>query len=138
MGFGLPAAIGAWFADPETPVINISGDGSFMMNMQEFVVAVENEIPLTVLVVNDHRLSMIRELQRASYGSRFNTHEFSTSIDYVKLAEAMGGVGLRITHKNQVVPFIKKSIDSGKPTIIDCDLEKIIKSSHLTVDAVAS
>ena len=106
MGFGLPAAIGAWFANPEIPVVNISGDGSFMMNMQEFVVAVENKVPLTVLVVNDHRLSMIRELQRSSYGSRFTSHEFSTSIDYVKLAEAMGGLGLRITHKNQVIPSI--------------------------------
>jgi acetolactate synthase-1/2/3 large subunit len=138
MGFGLPAAIGAWFADKETPVVSISGDGSFMMNMQEFVVAVENRVPLTVLIINDHRLSMIRELQRSSYGGRFTAHEFSAPINFVTLAEAMGGVGKRITHKNQVVPTIKKSIASGLPTLIDCDLEKVIKSSHLSVDSVAS
>ncbi|MBU2512551.1 biosynthetic-type acetolactate synthase large subunit [bacterium] len=138
MGFGLPAAIGAWFADPQTPVISISGDGSFMMNMQEFVVAVENEIPLTVLIINDHRLSMIRELQRSDFGGRFVSHELGSSVDYVALAKAMGGSGSRITHKEQIVPTIVKSIKSKRPTIIDCDLEKIIKSSHLTIDSVAS
>lgn len=138
MGFGLPAAIGAWFADKDTPVLSISGDGSFMMNMQEFVVAVENRVPLTVLIINDHRLSMIRELQRSSYGGRFTSHEFTAPVNFVTLAEAMGGVGKRITHKNQFIPTLKKSIASGLPTIIDCDLEKVIKSSHLTVDSVAS
>ncbi len=138
MGFGLPAAIGAWFADTKTPVISISGDGSFMMNLQEFVVAVENDVPLTVLVINDHRLSMIRELQRSNFGGRFASHELGSSMDYVALAKAMGGDGSRITHKEQIIPAITKSIKSKRPTIIDCDLEKIIKSSHLTIDSVAS
>ncbi len=138
MGFGLPAAIGAWFADRDTPVISISGDGSFMMNLQEFVTAVENNVPLTVLVINDHRLSMIRELQRSNYGGRYVSHDLGSAVDYVALAKAMGGKGLRITHKDQVVPTVLKSINSKRPTIIDCDIEKIIKSSHLTIDSVAS
>lgn len=138
MGFGLPSAIGAWFADPKVPVVSISGDGSFMMNMQEFCVAVANEVPLTVLVINDHRLSMIRELQRASYGGRYTSHNLDAPIDFVKLAESMGGTGLRITHKEQVLPTLKKSISSRMPTIIDCDLERVFKSSHLTVGSRAS
>jgi acetolactate synthase-1/2/3 large subunit len=138
MGFGLPAAIGAWFADKDTPVVSISGDGSFMMNMQEFIVAVENKVPLTVLVINDHRLSMIRELQRSNYGGRYTSHEFSAPINFVALAEAMGGVGKRVTHKKQVLPTLKKAIAGGHPTIIDCDLERVIKTSHLSVDSVAS
>lgn len=138
MGFGLPAAIGAWFADKEIPVISISGDGSFMMNMQEFVVAVENKVPLTVLVINDHRLSMIRELQRSSFGGRFTAHEFSAPVDFVGLAEAMGGMGKRITHRKQLLPALQHSIESGVPTIIDCDLERILKTSHFSVDSVAS
>ncbi len=138
MGFGLPAAIGAWFAEPETPVVSISGDGSFLMNMQEFVVAVENQVPLTVMVINDHRLSMIRELQRSHYGERYTTHDFRADINYISLAESMGGVGKRVTHKDQIVPVVKAAIESRRPTIIDCDLDKILKSSHLTYNSVAS
>ncbi len=138
MGFGLPAAIGAWFADKDTPVVSISGDGSFMMNMQEFVVAVENKVPLIVLIINDHRLSMIRELQRSNYGRRYTTHEFKSPINFVALAESMGGIGKRITHQKQVAPTLKKALADGQPTIIDCDLERVIKTSHLSVDSVAS
>jgi len=138
MGFGLPAAIGAWFAEPETPVVNISGDGSFMMNMQEFAVAVENRVPLTVMIVNDYRLSMIRELQHSKYKDRYAVHELGRSVNFKKLAEAMGGVGLEVTHKNQITRTIGQAISSRQPTIIDFNLENISKSSHLTWDTRAS
>ncbi len=138
MGFGLPAAIGAWFAEPEVPVVNISGDGSFMMNMAEFAVAVENRVPLTVMIVNDYRLSMIRELQYSKYKNRYTVHELGRSVNYKKLAEAMGGVGLEVTHKSQITQAIGQAISSGQPTIIDFNLENISKSSHLTWDTKAS
>lgn len=138
MGFGLPAAIGAWFAEPEVPVVNISGDGSFMMNMAEFAVAVENRVPLTVMIVNDYRLSMIRELQHSKYKNRYTVHELGRSVNYKKLAEAMGGVGLEVTHKSQITQAIGQAISSGQPTIIDFNLENISKSSHLTWDTKAS
>ncbi len=137
MGFGLPSAIGAWFADPETPVVSISGDGSFMMNMQEFSVAVEHNVPITVIIVNDHRLSMIRELQRSNYGGRYTTHELGQYIDYVKMAEAMGGTGIKVTNKDKIIPAIKKSISSLQPTIIDFDLDRILKSSYLSIDTAS-
>ncbi|MBT7890079.1 MAG: biosynthetic-type acetolactate synthase large subunit [Deltaproteobacteria bacterium] len=138
MGFGLPAAIGAWFAEPETPVVNISGDGSFMMNMQEFAIAVEHQIPLTVIIANDSRLSMIRELQHSNYKDRYTVHELGRSVSFKKIAEAMGGDGLEITHNNQITSAIQQALSSGKPTIIDFNLENISKSSHLTWDTKAS
>jgi len=138
MGFGLPAAIGAWFADPDKPVISISGDGSFQMNMQEFSVAVEHKVPLTVIIINDYRLSMIRELQHSYYKDRYTTHELGRAINYKKLAQAMGGVGLEVTHKNQILPTLQKAISSRKPTLIDFKVEHISKSSHLSWDTKAS
>ena len=138
MGFGLPAAIGAWFAEPEVPVVNISGDGSFMMNMQEFAVAVEHQIPLTVIIANDARLSMIRELQHSYYKDRYTVHDLGRSVSYKKIAEAMGGDGVEITHKNQITAAIEQAISNGRPTIIDFNLENISKSSHLSWDTKAS
>ena len=134
MGFGLPAAIGAWFAEPQTSVISISGDGSFMMTLQEFVVAVENKVPLTVLILNDQRLGMIRELQTTKYAQRYTVHDFTQVIDFAKIAEAMGGQGITVTHNRQITPTLKKAVTSGIPTIVNFDLEKMEKSSHLTVE----
>ena len=138
MGFGTPAAIGAWYADPQTPVVSLSGDGSFMMTMQEFTVAVEHRIPLTVIILNDYRLGMIRELQTSSYDSRYTAHDFPKNIHFAKIAEAMQGVGVRVTQKSEIGPAIQKAVDSGVPTIIDFDLEKIAKSSQFMVRSVAS
>lgn len=138
MGFGLPAAIGAWFADPDNPVVCLSGDGSFMMTMQEFIVAVEQKIPLTVIVLNDYRLGMIRELQTMSYGGRYTTHNFSESVSFSKFAEAMGGIGFNVKSKEKIGVTIKQAVQSRKPTIIDFDLENISKSSHLSLSSVAS
>ncbi len=138
MGFGLPAAIGAWFAEPETPVVSLSGDGSFMMNMQEFVVAVEHNVPLTVVLLNDSRLGMIRELQTAAYKKRYTTHDFQKTIDFVKLAEAMGGVGETVISLEQIGPALKKAINSGKQTLINFDIPKLARSSGLALTPKAS
>ncbi len=131
MGFGLPAAIGAWFADRDTTAVNVSGDGSFMMNMQEFLVAVEHQIPLVVMIINDQRLSMIRELQNMKYGERHTVHDLGKSIDYIKFAESMGGTGYEVHHQEMIFPIITKAIASGRPCIIDFDIEKIANSAHL-------
>jgi acetolactate synthase I/II/III large subunit len=138
MGFGLPAAIGAWFADPETPVVSLSGDGSFMMNMQEFIVAVENKIPLTVIILNDYRLGMIRELQTTFYKGHYTTHNFSEHVSFSKFADAMGGTGFNVKSTEKIGSTIREAVQSRKPTIIDFDLENISKSSHLSLNSVAS
>ncbi|MBL0691150.1 MAG: biosynthetic-type acetolactate synthase large subunit [SAR324 cluster bacterium] len=136
MGFGLPAAIGAWFADPTKPAINITGDGSFYMNMQEFVVAVEYDVPLTVFIVNDQKLGMIRELQKTKYGGRYFGHNFKHTIDFVGLARAMGGQGYKINHKFEILPTLLKAIKSKKPCIIDFDLHRVAKGLAPTLKAM--
>lgn len=138
MGFGLPAAIGAWYADKSKPTVNLTGDGSFMMNLQEFAVAVEHDVPLVVILVNDSRLGMIRELQDSAYDKRYTAHDFQKSIDFPKMAESMGGVGINVTVHNQVGPSIIQAIESGKPTIINFDLEKLARSYNLHVNSAAS
>ncbi|MBT4286511.1 MAG: biosynthetic-type acetolactate synthase large subunit [Deltaproteobacteria bacterium] len=138
MGFGLPAAIGAWFADPDTPVVSLSGDGSFMMNMQEFIVAVENQIPLTVIILNDYRLGMIRELQTSFYNGHYTTHNFSEHVSFTKFAEAMGGKGFDVKSTEKIGSTIRKAVQSRVPTIIDFDLENISKSALLSLNSVAS
>ena len=127
MGYGLPAAVGAWFAEPQTATINITGDGSFLMNMQEFLVAVRHKIPLIVLIINDAKLAMIRELQGSAYRKRYIAHELETKVDFVALAESMGGMGFRIENIKDVLPTLNAALKSKKPTIIDCDLIKIAK-----------
>ena len=138
MGFGVPAAIGAWFADKETPVVSLSGDGSFMMTMQEFLVAVEHNVPLTVCILNDSRLGMIRELQSARYGKRFITHQFPKTTNFAMIAEAFGGVGVDVHHKEQIGSALNKAINSGNQTIISFDLERIEATSHLSLSSAAS
>ena len=127
MGYGLPAAIGAWFAKPQD-TINITGDGSFLMNMQEFLVAVRHKIPLAVLIINDSKLAMIRELQETAYRKRYIADELEIKVDFVALAESMGGEGYRIENIKDVLPTLKKFLKRKIPTIIDCNLEKIAKN----------
>ncbi|MDH5561798.1 MAG: thiamine pyrophosphate-dependent enzyme, partial [Deltaproteobacteria bacterium] len=138
MGFGLPAAIGAWFAEKETPVLSLSGDGSFMMNMQEFSVAVEEEVPLTVILLNDRRLGMIKELQTTKYAKRFIAHELGSRMNFALLAEAMGGVGIDVHHHSKIKSSIEGAISSRKPTIINFDLEKIESSLNLSLSSAVS
>jgi len=130
--------LAAWFADPDTPVVSLSGDGSFMMNMQEFIVAVENKIPLTVIILNDYRLGMIRELQTSFYNGHYTTHNFSEHVSFTKFAEAMGGKGFDVKSTEKIGSTIREAVQSRIPTIIDFDLENISKSSHLSLNSVAS
>lgn len=136
MGFGLPAAIGCWMADPSKPVVNITGDGSFYMNMQEFLTAVEHKVPLTVLIINDNKLGMIRELQATRYGHRYFSHAFKNEVDFVKLAQAMGAEGIRITDYSLIATSFRKAIFSQTPTIIDFDLYKVAASMMPQLKAV--
>ena len=129
MGYGLPAAIGAWFADPKTPVINISGDGSFFMNSQEFLVAVEHNIPLIVIIINDKKLTMIKELQTRAYQKRYIGYDLPThQVSFVKYAESMGGMGYKISKMEEVEPLLKKALLLKKPVIMDCCMEEIKKN----------
>jgi len=119
MGFGFPAAIGAKVAKPDKNVIDIAGDGSFMMNCQELATTVVEDIPVVVSVMNNHYLGMVRQWQELFYDRRYSGVHLGDVPDYVKLAEAFGAQGLRVEKPNEIKDAVKEAFKSGRPTVID-------------------
>lgn len=123
MGYGLGAAIGAQVANPEKQVINIAGDGCFRMNMNEIATAVRHDVPIIQVVVNNHVLGMVRQWQDLFYDERYSATVLRDAVDYVKLAEAMGAVGLRATTQEEFKECFAKALTCGKPVLIDCMID---------------
>lgn len=119
MGFGVPAAIGAQVACPDRTVIAISGDGSFQMNSQEMMTAVVYKLPIKVAIINNGYLGMVREWQELFYGARYSHTDIKDQPDFVKLAEAYGAVGIRVTKKEEVKDAIRRALEIDKPVILD-------------------
>jgi len=118
MGFAVPGAMGVQFAHPKELVWAICGDGGFQMTMQELACIVEHELPVKIAILNNSFLGMVRQWQEMFYGNRiFATREFGP--DYVKLAEAFGLVGLRVTDKKQVEGAIERALRHPGPVLID-------------------
>ncbi|MBQ9246736.1 biosynthetic-type acetolactate synthase large subunit [bacterium] len=122
MGFGFPAAIGAQIAAPEKLVIDIAGDGSFQMNIQELMTCVDYKIPVKVAVINNGYLGMVRQWQEKLFDKHYSQTPIS-SPDYVKLAEAYGILGLRVTEESQIDEVLDKAISHNGPVIIDFVVE---------------
>lgn len=134
MGYGLPAAIGAQAANRDATVVCISGDGSIQMNFQELVVAVEHELPVITVILNNGYLGMVRQWQEMFFNREYaasvlhqqdrpdTKRESSTKYlpDFVKMAEAHGAIGMRVTEKKDVVPALEKAIKARRPVVIDC------------------
>ena len=120
MGYGLGAAIGAKCAHPDRPVVLITGDGSFHMNMNEMAVAVSQNLPIIVLVFNNTVLGMVRQWQTLFYGKRYSETSIMRQTDFVKLAEAFGAKGFRIKERDEIEPIINAALASKRPCIIDC------------------
>ncbi|MDY4771672.1 MAG: thiamine pyrophosphate-dependent enzyme, partial [Lachnospiraceae bacterium] len=127
MGYGLGAAIGAKMGCKEKTVINIGGDGCFRMNMNEIATAVRNNIPIVQIVLNNHVLGMVRQWQTLFYEERYSNTVLNDAVDFVKMAEAMGAVGIRVTEKEEVVPALEKALDLNKPVVIDFFIDKDLK-----------
>jgi len=123
MGYGFPAAMGAKMAYPKKIVFDIAGDGSFQMNSQELATVVVNDIPVIVVILNNGYLGMVRQWQELFFDHRYSHTTISNSVDFVKLAEAYGALGLRVTEPDQVGPALKRAVDSGRPTVIDFVVE---------------
>ncbi len=119
MGFGLPAAIGAKAGRPDETVISISGDGSFLMCIQEIVTAVEENFPVIAMVMNDQRLGMISQLQNTFYSERYKSCDLGSSVNYAAISEAMGGIGIRVTEPSEIRPAIEKALAANKPVVIE-------------------
>ncbi|MCD8348930.1 MAG: biosynthetic-type acetolactate synthase large subunit [Lachnospiraceae bacterium] len=123
MGYGVGAAIGAKAANPDKTVINIAGDGCFRMNMNEIATAARYNIPIIEVVINNHVLGMVRQWQTLFYDKRYSATILNDQVDFVKLAEAMGAAGIRVTKKEEVGPAIEKAIGLGRPVVIDCQID---------------
>lgn len=119
MGYGLGAAIGAQTGRPDRRVFNIAGDGSFGMNCNELVTAVKNKLPMIQIVMNNNCLGMVRQWQTFFYEGRYSQTTLDRPTDYVKLAEAFGAKGFRITKKEEIDDVLKKAITSKEPVLID-------------------
>ena len=120
MGFGLPAAIGAQFAKPGSLVFDISGDGSFQMNVQELIIAVEHKLPIKIIILNNGCLGMVRQWQQLFWKKRYSGVDISIQPDFVKLAEAYGAAGMRVSKEEEVKGALEKILKiNDRPALID-------------------
>jgi len=119
MGYGLPAAIGAQIAFPDKLVIDIAGDGSIQMNIQELATAVINKLPLKVAILNNQYLGMVRQWQELFFRERYSYSHLDVAPDFVKVAEAYGALGLRATRPSEVEPVIKEALRVKKTVFMD-------------------
>ena len=124
MGFGLPAAIGAQIACPKKLVVDIAGDGSIQMNIQELATAVQYNLPVKVVILNNSFLGMVRQWQELFYDKRYASTGMEHAPDFVKLAEAYGAVGLRATKPDEVEDVLSKGLFSDKTVVMDFVVEK--------------
>ncbi len=119
MGFGFPAAIGAKVAKPDVPVVDLAGDGSFCMTENSLAVCVEEQIPVTVVILNNRSLGLVEQWQRMFYNRRYSSVKFKDTPDFVKLAEAYGAAGMRVHSVKELEKALMDGIASDGPTIID-------------------
>lgn len=119
MGFGLPAALGAQVAYPERQVIDISGDGSFQMNSQELATLVQYQLPVKIAILNNNYLGMVRQWQQMFFDKRYSQTPMELPIDFIKLAEAYGAVGLQATKVDQVEAVIREALETPGPVLMN-------------------
>jgi len=124
MGFGFPAAIGAQVGNPDRLVINIAGDGSIQMNIQELGTAVTNQIPVKVVILNNFYLGMVRQWQEFFFNKRYSGTVLDQNPDFVKIAEAYGAKGFKITKVDQLQGTLKEAFETPGPVVVDCHVER--------------
>ena len=122
MGYGLGAAIGAQAAFPDRRVVLVSGDGSFHMNLNELTTLASYDLPIVVMVMNNRVLGMVRQWQKVFYGRRFSATDPHRKTDLVKLAEAFGCTGMRITAAGEVEPVLRAALEKKGPVLVDCQI----------------
>ena len=120
MGYGLGASIGAKMGCKDKTVINIAGDGCFRMNMNKIATAAREKLPLIEVIVNNHVLGMVRQWQDLFYEKRYSATVLDDGVDFVKLAEAMGAKGYRVTSQEEFKEAFKEALESEVPVLIDC------------------
>lgn len=124
MGFGLPAAIGAQIANPDKLVVDIAGDGSIQMNIQEMATAVQYGLPVKIVILNNRYLGMVRQWQELFYEKRYACTSMEHAPDFVKLAEAYGAIGLRATKPDEVDSVLAEGLSVPKTVIMEFEVEQ--------------
>jgi acetolactate synthase-1/2/3 large subunit len=119
MGFGLPSAIGAQVANPEETVVCLAGDGSLVMTCQELATAVRHDIPVKVFLMNNGYFGMVRQWQELFWEKRYSSVEMGSSPDWVKLAEAFGATGMRVTDQADVEAAMREALAADGPALLD-------------------
>ncbi len=125
MGFGFPAAMGVKRADPERISINVTGDGSILMNIQELMTAVQYDLPVINVILNNNYLGMVRQWQTLFYDKRHSETDLSIQPDFVKLVESFGGVGYRVTTKEEFDAALKDAVEKNVVAIIDVAVHRL-------------
>ncbi len=124
MGFGFPASLGAKVAMPDVPVVDIAGDGSFLMTEQDLATSVVEDIPVIVMVLNNSSLGMVAQWQRLFFGKRYSHTDLRGVPDFVKLAEAFGARGVRVNSLNELEQVLREAIKSDVTVVIDVPIPK--------------
>ena len=119
MGYGLGAAIGAAFGSGKH-VILVTGDGCFNMNLNELSTAVTENLPITILLMNNRALGMVRQWQKLFYNNRFSQTDIRKKTDYVKFAESFGAKGMKIEKEEDIAPVLKEALSTPSPVVVDC------------------
>lgn len=124
MGYGLPASIGIQLAHPDALVIDVAGEASVLMTMQEMSTAVQYDLPIKIFIINNQYMGMVRQWQELLHDRRYS-HSYTEALpDFVKLAEAYGAYGIRAQHPDQVDDAIKEMISVAKPVLFDCVVDR--------------
>jgi len=123
MGYGFPAAIGAHFARPDETVVDVAGDGSFQMNIQELGTVAANDIPVKVIILNNLYLGMVRQWQELFYDRRYAYTELSP-VDFVGIARAYGIEGIRVEDRSDVESAIRAALDADGPFVLDIRINR--------------
>ncbi|MBS3978012.1 MAG: biosynthetic-type acetolactate synthase large subunit [Syntrophomonadaceae bacterium] len=124
MGYGFPAAIGAQLADPDALVVTVTGDGSFQMHLAEMATAVEQNLPVKILLLNNNNLGMVRQLQRHYCDNRYIGIEYTGNPDFMKLALCYGAAAYQIADKSEVRPVLAEALNNKRLTIIECLIKR--------------
>jgi acetolactate synthase-1/2/3 large subunit len=124
MGFGLPAAVGAQLAERDRQVVAVVGDGGFQMTNQELAMAVQYNLPVKILIMNNGYLGMVRQWQEMFYDRTYSEVDLSVSPDFVKLAEAYGARGFRATHPDELSSVLEEALSHNGVAVIDVVVSK--------------
>ena len=123
MGYGLPAALGAKLGAKDKEVVLVVGDGGLQMSLAELATLVQEDANVKIMLLNNGYLGMVRELQQELHEGRYNQTLMKGNPDFVKLAEAMGAVGIRVTKREELAGAIQKAIELNTTVVLDCIID---------------